>query len=206
MGVIADTEVISQAPYRLLASGCADVISNLTAIMDWDFARRLKGEPFSRSAYSLSKHAAEEIVDGSKLIKPGVEDSVWVAIKPIIMSGVSMSIAGSSRPTSGAEHMFSHMLDLRCPGRALHGEQCGVGSIMTMYLHGGDWERIRDALDDIGAPTTARDLGISEDEIVYALSHATEIRRDRFTILGDNGVSEDVARKVAEMTGVIRWR
>ena len=77
---------------------------------------------------------------------------------------------------------------------------------MTMYLHGGDWERIRDALDDIGAPTTARDLGISEDEIVYALSHATEIRRDRFTILGDNGVSEDVARKVAEMTGVIRWR
>lgn len=206
MGVIADTEVISQAPYRLLASGCADVISNLTAIMDWDFARRLKGEPFSRSAYSLSKHAAEEIVDGSKLIKPGVEDSVWVAIKPIIMSGVSMSIAGSSRPTSGAEHMFSHMLDLRCPGRALHGEQCGVGSIMTMYLHGGDWERIRDALDDIGAPTTARDLGIPEDEVVYALSHATEIRRDRFTILGDNGVSEDVARKVAEMTGVIRWR
>lgn len=203
MGVIADTEVISRAPYRLLASGCADVISNLTAIMDWDFARRLKGEAFSRSAYSLAKHAAEEIVDGCGLIKPGLEDSVWVAIKPIIMSGVSMSIAGSSRPTSGAEHMFSHMLDIRCPGMALHGEQCGVGSIMTMYLHGGDWERIRDALHEIGAPTTARELGIPEEEIVYALSHATEIRRDRFTILGDNGISEDVARKVAEATGVI---
>lgn len=202
MGVIADTEVIFRAPYRLLASGCADVISNLTAIRDWDFARRLKGEAFSRSAYSLAKHAAEEIVEGSPLIKPGVEDSVWVAIKPIIMSGIAMSIAGSSRPTSGAEHMFSHMLDLRCPGRALHGEQCGVGSIMTMYLHGGDWEGIRDALDNVGAPTTASQLGIPADEIVYAMAHATEIR-DRFTILGDNGITEDVAERVAVATGVI---
>lgn len=205
MGVIADTDIISRAPHRLLASGCADVVSNLTAIMDWDLARRLKGETFSRSAYSLSKHAAEEIVEGSGLIKPGLEDSVWVAIKPIIMSGISMSIAGSSRPTSGAEHMFSHMLDLRCPGRALHGEQCGVGSIMTMYLHGGDWERIRDVLAEIGAPTTARELGVPDEEIVYALSHATEIRRDRFTILGDNGVTEEVAERVATVTGVIRW-
>ena len=203
MGVLADTEIISQAPYRLLASGCADVISNLTAIMDWDFARRLKGESFSRTAYSLSKHAAEEILDASGLIKPGMEDSVWIAIKPIIMSGVSMSFAGSSRPTSGAEHMFSHMLDLRCPGRALHGEQCGVGSIMTMYLHGGDWDHIRDALAEIGAPTTAKELGIPAEEIVYSLAHATEIRKDRFTILGDNGITEEVAERVATVTGVI---
>ncbi|MDO5852673.1 MAG: NAD(P)-dependent glycerol-1-phosphate dehydrogenase [Thermoplasmata archaeon] len=203
MGVIADTEIIAKAPYRLLASGCADVISNLTAVRDWDFARRLKGESFSRSAYSLAMHAAESIMDSSKLIKPGMEESVWIAIKPIIMSGISMSIAGSSRPTSGAEHMISHMLDLRCPGRALHGEQCGVASILTMYLHGGDWESIRDALSDIGAPVDARGLGIPPGEIVYAMAHATEIRSDRFTILGDNGVTEDVAEKVAKTTGVI---
>lgn len=203
LAVIADTEIISKAPYRLLASGCADVISNLTALMDWDFARRLKGESFSRSAFSLSKHSADEIIDGSNLIKPNLEESVWVAIKPILMSGISMCIAGSSRPTSGAEHMFSHTLDMRCPGKALHGEQCGVGSIMTMYLHGGDWERIRDALEQIGAPTTARQLGIPKEEIVYSLSHATEIRSDRFTILGDNGISEDVAERIALATGVI---
>ena len=203
LGVIADTEIIARAPFRLLASGCADVISNLTAVKDWDFARRLKGEPFSRSAYSLSMHAAESIVENSELIKPNVEESVWLAIKPIIMSGISMSIAGSSRPTSGAEHMISHMLDIKCPGRALHGEQCGVGSILTMYLHGGDWRMIRDALANIGAPTTAEELGVSADDLVYCMSHATEIRSDRFTILGDNGITEDVARRVAEATEVI---
>lgn len=203
MGVIADTSVIAQAPYRLLASGCADVISNLTALEDWDFARRLKNVSFSRSAYALSKYAAESIVDNCGLIKPNLEDSVWVAIKPIIISGISMCIARSSRPTSGAEHMFSHMLDLRHPGKALHGEQCGVGSIMTMYLHGGDWELIRDSLRTIGAPTTAKGLGLSAEDVIDAMAHAHEIRSDRFTILGDTGISEEVAEKVARATGVI---
>ena len=203
MGVLADTEIIVEAPYRLLASGCADVISNLTAVKDWDFARRLKGESFSRSAYSFSMYAAENILESSGLIKPHVEESVWMAIKPIIMSGISMIVAGSSRPTSGAEHMISHMLDIRCPGKALHGEQCGVGSIMTMYLHGGDWERIRDALAEIGAPTTAKELGVSAEDLIHCMAHATEIRSDRFTILGDKGITEEVAENVAKATGVI---
>lgn len=203
MGVIADTGIIAKAPYRLLASGCADVISNLTAIKDWDFARRLKNVAFSKSAYSLAKYAAESIIESSGLIKPNLEDSVWIAIKPIIMSGIAMSIAGSSRPTSGAEHMFSHMLDLKHPGKALHGEQCGVGSIMTMYLHGGDWRSIRDALREIGAPVTAKELGLTAEDVIYAMSHAHEIRSDRFTILGDSGISAEVAETVARATGVI---
>lgn len=203
MGVIADTEVIVKAPYRLLASGCADVISNLTALRDWDFARRLRNVDFSRSAYSLSMFAAESMMDAAPLIKPGVEESVWLAIKPILTSGMSMSIAGSSRPTSGAEHMISHMIDLRHPGRALHGEQCGVASIMTMYLHGGDWRQIRDTLSEIGCPITAKGLGLTAEDLIDCMVHAHEIRSDRFTILGDKGISEEVAETVAVATGVI---
>lgn len=203
MGVVADTSIIAEAPYRLLASGCADVISNLTAVRDWDLSRRLKGESFSRSAYSLAMHAADSIVENAELIRPGMEESVWLAIKPIIMSGLSMSIAGSSRPTSGAEHMISHMLDIICPGKALHGEQCGVASIITMYLHGGDWEEIRDALSKIGAPTTVKELNIEPKDMVHAIAHATEIRSDRFTILGESGITKDVAYQVAKKTGVI---
>ena len=71
-----------------------------------------------------------------------------------------MSVAGNTRPASGSEHMFSHMLDRIAPGKALHGEQCGVGAIMMMYLHGEDWEETRDFLKTIGAPTNADELGI----------------------------------------------
>ncbi len=203
MGIIADTAVIVKAPYRLLAAGCADVISNMTALRDWDFARRLKNDEFSGTAYTLSKYAAESVMNSADMIKPGLETSVWLAIKPIIVSGISMSIAGSSRPTSGAEHMISHMLDLKYPGRALHGEQCGVASILTMYLHGGDWKSIRDALRKIGAPITAKQLNVTDEEIIDAMIHAHEIRSDRFTILGATGISKEVAETVAKNTGVI---
>jgi glycerol-1-phosphate dehydrogenase [NAD(P)+] len=125
-------------------------------------------------------------------------------VKALVSSGVAMSIAGSSRPASGAEHLFSHQLDRIAPGRALHGHQVGVGSIVIEYLHSGErggWREIRDALASIDAPTTANELGLREDEIVEALTTAHEIR-DRFTILGD-GISERAAREATEVTGVL---
>ncbi len=202
LGVLADTEVISKSSFRYLASGCADVISNLTALKDWEFAHRLRNEEFSRSAHSLSSYAAETIIENSELIRPNLEESVWVAMRPIIISGVAMSVAGSSRPTSGSEHMFSHAIDMLYPGRAMHGEQCGVGSIMMMYLHGGNWKVIRDALENIGAPTTAKQLNLTDEELVEALTAAAGIRKDRFTILG-NGINRETAANVAKETGVI---
>ncbi|MCL1978756.1 MAG: NAD(P)-dependent glycerol-1-phosphate dehydrogenase [Methanomassiliicoccaceae archaeon] len=202
-GIIADTKVINDAPYRYLASGCADVIANLTALGDWEFANRILGEEISSSATILAKYAAEEIMSNCKIIRPGLEESVWLVLKPIVASGVSMCIAGSSRPTSGSEHMFSHALDFIKPDTALHGEQCGVGAIMMMELQGGNWVRIRDALRSIGAPTTAKELGFTKEEIIKALVMAKDMRKDRFTILGDRGLREEAAEKVARVTGVI---
>jgi glycerol-1-phosphate dehydrogenase [NAD(P)+] len=115
-----------------------------------------------------------------------------------------MSIAGSSRPASGAEHLFSHQLDRIAPEPALHGHQVGVGAIMTEYLHtgaDGRWRDVRDALDTIGAPTTAAGLDIDEETVVEALTTAHRIR-DRYTVLGD-GMSEPAAREAAAVTGVI---
>ncbi len=64
-------------------------------------------------------------------------------MKSLFSSGMAISIAGSSRPASGSEHKFSHALDKIAKKPALHGEQCGVGTIMMMSLHGGDWEVIK---------------------------------------------------------------
>ncbi len=201
--ILGDTEVIVKAPFRYLASGCADVISNLTALNDWDFARKLRDETFSTSAYALSKYAAESILKYASVIKPGVEEGVWYVLKPVVASGTSMCIAGTSRPTSGAEHMFSHALDLLHPGKAMHGEQCGVGCIMMMSLQGGNWKQIRDALKEIGAPTTASELGLSDEDVIDALVAANKVRKERFTVLGDNGLTRNAAINLARSTGVI---
>ncbi|HXW67459.1 MAG TPA: NAD(P)-dependent glycerol-1-phosphate dehydrogenase [Thermoplasmata archaeon] len=203
IGIIADTEVIVRAPFRLLASGCADVISNVTAVLDWHLAVRLKGEEFSSTAATLSEYAAREIMDHASSIKPGLEESVWIAIRPMIVAGIAMSVAGSSRPCSGSEHLFSHALDRVAQHPSLHGEQCGVGAIMMMYLHGGDWQRVQSALRSVGAPITADQLGVSADEVVKALVLAHTLRPERYTILGDNGLTREAAERLATRTGVI---
>ena len=204
LAVVADTELIADAPWELTTAGCADIISNYTAVRDWQLAHRLQNVEYSEYAGALSQMTAEMLVDNADSIRPGLEESAWVVVKALVSSGVAMSIAGSSRPASGAEHLFSHQLDRIAPGVALHGHQVGVGSIMTEYLHsgeGGQWRNIRDALARIGAPTTADELGVGENEVVKALTTAHEIR-DRYTILG-NGMNEAAAREVATVTGVI---
>jgi glycerol-1-phosphate dehydrogenase [NAD(P)+] len=203
IGVIADTQLIVQAPFRLLASGCADVISNVTAVLDWRLAVRLRSEEFSSTAAALSEYAAREIMDHADAIKPNLEESVWIAIRPILVAGIAMSVAGSSRPCSGSEHLFSHALDRISDRPSLHGEQCGVGAIMMMYLHGGDWRHLKNVLLTIGSPTTARELGVSNDEIVRALMMAHSIRPERYTILGDNGLTREAAERLATTTGVV---
>jgi glycerol-1-phosphate dehydrogenase [NAD(P)+] len=203
VAILADTAIISKAPYRMLASGCADVISNLSAVKDWELAHRLKNEEFSTFAASLSVTASKLLLDKAEDIRSGLEEAVWQAVKCMIVSGVAMSVAGTSRPASGSEHMFSHMLDRIAPGKALHGEQCGVGAIMMMYLHGGDWREIRDFLKTIGSPTNAKELGIPKKKIIQALLEAQKIRPDRYTILGEEGLTLEAAKKLAKITEVI---
>lgn len=202
LGVLADTAVLIKAPWRFLAAGCADVISNKTAILDWRLAHRLRNEEFSSSAATMSEMSAEQIITDAEFLKKNLEDSAWSIVRPIIVSGVSMAIAGSSRPASGSEHLISHALDTIAPGKALHGEQCGVGTIMMMSLHGGDWKRIRLALERVGAPVTIRQLGITKEQMVEALTSAHRVRPDRYTVLGDQGITAEAAERLMDATGV----
>ncbi|KZX16148.1 glycerol-1-phosphate dehydrogenase [Methanobrevibacter cuticularis] len=203
IGVIADTNIIRNAPFRLLASGCADIVSNYTAIKDWQLAQRLQNEGYSESAAALSLMTAKLIIKSSNSIKEGLEESARLVVKSLFSSGMAISIAGSSRPASGSEHKFSHALDRIAKKPALHGEQCGIGAIMMMNLHGGDWKFIRNALKDMKAPTNAYELEIDPDDIIEALISAHKIRPERYTILGDRGLSRDAAKKLAVKTGVI---
>ncbi|MCG1002338.1 MULTISPECIES: NAD(P)-dependent glycerol-1-phosphate dehydrogenase [Halobacterium] len=204
VAVVADTGVIADAPWDLTTAGCADIISNYTAVKDWRLANRLQNVPYSEYAGALSQMTAEMLVDSADSIKPELEESAWMVMKALVSSGVAMSIAGSSRPASGSEHLFSHQLDRIAPGKALHGHQVGVGSILAEYLHSGEqgeWRSVRDALASLDAPTTADELGVTDEEVLEALTSAHEIR-DRYTILG-SGISEDAAVEAAAKTGVI---
>jgi len=203
LAIIADTDIIAQAPWRSVISGCGDAIAKFTAVKDWRLAHKEKKEYYGEYAASLALMSATLVMQNAKLIQPENDEGLRVLLEALISCGVAMSIAGSSRPCSGSEHLFSHALDMvNCP-HAMHGEQCGVGAVLVAYLYRANWRRIMDTLKQIGAPTTASELGVKDEDVVEALEFAATIRPERYTILHKLVLSRVECEKVAKMTGVI---
>ncbi len=204
IAVIADTEVIAKAPKKLNLAGVGDILGKFSAVRDWRLAHRLKGEYYGSYAASLALMSAKHILRYVGALKRMDEEGVRILVEALISSGVAMCIAGSSRPASGSEHLFSHALDKIAGGPALHGEQVALGTIMMLYLHGTKlWRKVRSIMKILGLPTTAKEIGVSDDVIIEALTIAHKIRPNRYTILGEEGLTREAAERLARVTGVI---
>lgn len=203
LAIIADIDIISLAPWRSVISGCGDVIAKFTAVKDWELAHKEKNEYYGEYAASLSLMSAQLITANASLIQPENVGGLRVLLEALISCGVAMSIAGSSRPCSGSEHLFSHALDMISSNRAMHGEQVGIGSIISSFLHGENWRKIRDALKQIGAPTTAKELGLKDEDVIKALELAPTIRPERYTILHKQQLDYEKCKDIAKKTGII---
>ncbi|MHA1778211.1 MAG: NAD(P)-dependent glycerol-1-phosphate dehydrogenase [Candidatus Heimdallarchaeaceae archaeon] len=203
IAVVADTDILDKSPYRFSAAGCGDIIAKKTAIKDWLLAYRLKYEPISEYAIALSEMTVKLVTQNAGIIKTKAEGYSRIVIKALISSSLAMCVAGSSRPGSGSEHMFSHALDIIAEKPALHGEQCALGTVLMAYLHDLDWEHIKHIMQEIGLPTRAKELGLKDEEVIRALEIAHTIRPERFTILGKEGLTHKAAVAAAENTGVI---
>jgi glycerol-1-phosphate dehydrogenase [NAD(P)+] len=204
IAVIADTSVIIKAPSHQLISGCGDVISKFTSTCDWKLAHERKKEYYAQYAANLALMSANHIVDNVDLLESLSEKGLRILLEALVSSGVAMGIAGSSKPCSGSEHLFSHALDLIMEKKSMHGAQCGLGTIMMASLHGLDWNIIRKTLIKIGAPTTAENLEIDPKYVIEALLKAKELRPERYTILHEKSLNQKTAYELAKKTGVIK--
>ena len=202
LGVFIDIDIIKKAPKKFLASGCGDLVANIIAVRDWELGRDKTGEYFGRYSANLASMSAKILMENSDMFaKKGLD--VRVIVEALISAGVASCIAGSSRPCSGAEHLFSHALDQLAPGVGLHGEKCGIGAIMIGKLQGQDWKKIAKTLKNVGAPTTAKKIGLKPKLLAQALTIAQELRPERYTILKQVKMTEKKALELAKITNVI---
>jgi len=202
LGVFVDIDIIKKAPKRLLASGCGDLVANLIAVKDWELGRDKTGEYYGRYAADLALMSAKIIMENSNMFaKKGLD--VRVIVEALISAGVASCIAGSSRPCSGAEHLFSHALDKIVPDIGLHGEKCGIGAILMAKLQRQDWKKVVQTLKNVGAPTTAKQIGLKPKDVVKALVIAQGLRPERYTILKEKEMTERRALALAKSTKVI---
>ena len=204
--ILIDVSIVASAPRRYNMAGFGDLIGKLTSVRDWKLAHKLRGEYYGEYAASLALLSAKHVAAYSREIAAGTMEGLRVLLEALVSSGVAMGIAGSTRPASGSEHLFAHALMMVAEKKPLHGEAVGVGTIMMSYLHGLKWRKIRGLLRRVGLPTTAEELGVSEEEVIEALTMAARIRPERYTILGERGLTREAAEELARKTEVIGRR
>jgi len=194
IAVVVDLDYVRASAAPMRRSGIGDVVSNLSAIADWWLAAAERGEPVDGLAVTFARTAATALLHRQDGI---ADDDFLIALaEALVLSGLAMATAGSSRPCSGGDHEILHAIDHLFPGTAHHGELAGVGSLFTSWLRGADnMARDIDAcLTRHGLPRTPRDLGLSEEQFSEAVFHAPGTRPDRYTILEHLDLSEGEVR------------
>ncbi len=139
LAVYASREILAQAPVALTSSGFADLLSKPASQADWILAHRLFGETRCPEAVRIVNDAIDRVADAAAAVGRGDPDAVAPLFQALILSGFSMTIAGTSAPASGGEHLISHYWDMMLPKddlfRRLHGLQVGVGTLEALRCY-----------------------------------------------------------------------
>lgn len=197
LGILVDLSIVAKAPRESLLAGVGDIVSNISALEDWRLSEKAGIEQVDGFAYALSRMAVEYVLNAPvRSIDSG--EFLYRLAYGLAISGLSMEIAGSSRPCSGAEHMFSHALDSEFPDLAKpHGIQVAFGTLLMEHWRGHDIQGLLNFYRQIGLPHSVTTIGLPKEVIVRALTEAPKMR-DRYTILSEKPISVDSAYKLVE--------
>lgn len=160
--VLADLNVISQAPLYLARSGFGDMIGKYVALTDWRMARVLTGEFYCERIAGIMAEATQAIQDSAAAIAAGDTSAYGKLTYGLLLSGIAMQMMGNSRPASGGEHHVSHFIEMEPDGVgvkncALHGEKVGVGTLLIA----AEYHRLMTLPDEVWGDYP----GISAEEI-----------------------------------------
>jgi glycerol-1-phosphate dehydrogenase [NAD(P)+] len=172
--IVIDLDVVDSAPRRTWLSGLGDLVSNLSAVRDWRMAHELQGE-------SLDEAAALSVTDHDASLDDA--DYRQKLIRGLILSGIAMEMAGSSRPASGSEHLISHALDRILEHPRPHGLQVAAGTVAAGLLRMDDVDRLVAFYRTVGLPVTPGDLGIEIDAFIEAIRRGPSTRPGRASVL-----------------------
>lgn len=179
-GVIIDVDVVLGAPKTLWLSGVGDLVSKLTAVVDWKLAFHQTQEPVDDLAALLSDATVYQFLAAPSLDAPGVS----LLGTALMLNGIAMEICGSSRPASGSEHLVSHALDASSARPRLHGLQVGMATYLMSCLQGGrQSERITGLFSQVGFWDEIRKDPFSQKEWLEAVRLAPGIKDNYFTVL-----------------------
>jgi glycerol-1-phosphate dehydrogenase [NAD(P)+] len=198
--VVVDLAVCQRAPLMLWHSGVGDLSSKFTAVWDWKLAFHRRGVPVNDLAALMSDASVFQFMANPVLDGQGIR----LLATALMLNGVAMEIAGSSRPASGSEHLISHALDITGARPRLHGLQTGTAAYLISGVQGGSHhERIGELFARTGFWESVRNQPFSKEEWRIAAERAPSVKEDFYTILTDRDAWPEFARMIAHDAALV---
>lgn len=143
VAVLCDTEIVRDAPMRMLWAGLGDMLAKYVSLCEWRISNLITGEYYCEQIAALVRRSLKKCLEGAEGLINRDASSAEAVFEGLTASGVAMAFARSSRPASGIEHYFSHLWEMMAMERGtkadLHGIQVGVGTLQSLKLY--EWVR-----------------------------------------------------------------
>jgi len=137
--VLAEPSIISDAPYEMTAAGLGDVLAKSVSSADWLANHLLFGDYYCPRAVGLIAEIEPLYLEHPRDLRARKPAAVDALFEALLLTGAAMTMAGSSAPASGGEHLLSHALDMMASLEGvehdLHGKQVGLGTILASEVY-----------------------------------------------------------------------
>ena len=200
--IIVDTNMITTAPIGQTLSGIGDTIAKHTALFDWKLSAARTSSNVEDFAYALARMSYDSVYHCDE---KDLKSRVFIRIlsRALVMGGLAMEIAGSSRPCSGSEHLFAHAIEEYYPQLKIsHGLAVAMGSIPACIFQGQTPDGLTGFFKTYGLDFNPASYGITEDMFADIWYKARDVRPGRITILSetayDRGQLNEIYQRMVE--------
>lgn len=185
-GVVADLDIIANAPKESFYSGLGDMVSKVTALWDWKRAFEKKQEEYNDFASLIAYNSLDALYYAASEKNFDSKNFYSKLANSLVLSGIAMEIAGSSRPASGSEHLISHALDHLFFSPRMHGLQVGAAAYLCALIQ--DNPRacdIKNFLESSGFADFVSAGPFNKKEFIEAVKFAPRIKENYYTALSE---------------------
>lgn len=137
--IIADIDIIKNAPMNMIAAGVGDILGKYTCLCDWKLSHIINGEYYCEEIVEMVRKSIEVVVENVHMVYLRDSKAITSIMEALILSGIAMSFIGNSRPASGSEHHLSHFWEMKFlfqhKKAVLHGAKVGIGTIAVLKMY-----------------------------------------------------------------------
>ena len=168
--IIADTEILSSAPFEMTASGYADLMAKIPAGADWIMADAVGADPILPNIWEMTQTPLRGWLADPEALAGGSPDRMSALFEGLALTGFAMQATHSSRPASGAEHLFSHIWEMggvTAPdgSEPSHGCKVGIGTICSTRMMERVFSKPFTSVDAAKAAAAYPDWSVREKQI-----------------------------------------